>query len=416
VAPAARVLYLDHCARMSGGEIALARLVDAIPDLEAEVILGEDGPVKGLLEKAGAKVTVLPLDETARDLRRASIVPSLALVPVLVQTIRYTLRIAREIRRRSPDLVVTNSLKSALYGGFAARLARVPVVWHMRDHVGRESLTAPAVLLVRLAARFLPCGVIANSESTLASLRIEKYARAGAERARRRGPSDDERERARKAPAFAVIGDPCPLAPVTMEERKGGPLTVAMVGRLCPWKGQHLFLEAFARSFAAGDERAVIVGGALFGEQEYASALEEQVRSLGLCGRVDLVGHVDDVSPYYERADVLVHASTAPEPFGQVLVEAMGHGNVVLAARAGGPTEILTHGVDGLLYTPGDVDELSRALHLVASDEELRVRLGSSARKSAVRFTPARIGPRTKAAYYDMIRRARQDAVSKVPA
>lgn len=397
-----RVLYLDHCARQSGGEIALARLLASLPDVEADVILGEEGPVIADLEKAGASVTVMPLSSSAREIKRSSIIPSRRLASAMVETARYTLRLARELRRRSPDLVVTNSLKSALYGGCAARLARLPVLWHLRDHVSRESLSAPVVALVRIAARVLPSGVVANSQSTMESLRI-----------------DDGR---RSSPSFAVIGDPCEVPPSSVApsgdrreiasghgERQGGgdaSLLVAMVGRICPWKGQHVFIDAFARAFPQGDERAVIVGGALFGEDDYEALLHDQVRRKGLSGRVTMVGHVDDTGPYYRAADVLVHASTETEPFGQVLVEAMGYSTPVIAARAGGPTEIVTHGVDGLLYTPGDVGELTRALQLLAGDRELREELARKARKGAARFSPKRIGPKTLSTYEQVARSA----------
>jgi glycosyltransferase involved in cell wall biosynthesis len=373
-----RVLYLDHCARWSGAEIALARLVPALPDAEVTVLLAEHGPLEERLRAEGAVVEVVPLAATARDLRRASVVPSLGLLRALGETVRYVARLAGELRRRRPDVVVTNSLKSSLYGGVAARLVGVPVIWHVRDHVAPDSLPAGAVTLVRLAARVLPQAVIANSASTLASLHLD------------RGP--------RRARHVEVIGDPCPPAPPAAV-RRGGPLVVTMVGRLAPWKGQHLFLEAFARALSDTDDRAVVVGGALFGEDAYEASLRARVEALGLGGRVELVGHVDDVRPYYDDADLLVHASTTPEPFGQVLVEGMGAGVPVIAAAAGGPTEIVSHEVDGLLYPPGDVDALADAIRRLAHDDVLRRRLARQARRSSERYAPETIGPRTEAVY-----------------
>lgn len=383
-----RVLYVDHCARWSGAEIALARLAPSLPDAEVEVVLAEHGPLEARLRAAGATVAVVPMASTARDLRRSSVAPSLGLARALVETTRYVVRLAREVRRIRPDVVVTNSLKSSLYGGVAAALARVPVIWHVRDHVERSSLPGAAVALVRVAARTLPTAIIANSASTLASLRID------------RGP--------RRARRIEVIGDPCE-ATAAAGARRSGPLVVTMVGRLAPWKGQHLFLEAFARAVPDGEARAVVVGGALFGEDDYEASLLADVDRLDLADRVEMTGHVDDVDPYYRRADILVHASTTPEPFGQVLVEGMGAGLPVVAAAAGGPTEIVTHGVDGLLYVPGDVDALAAAIRRLVGDEVLRRRLGEAARASAARYAPGTIGPRTEAVYRSVARTTRRD-------
>ena len=64
----------------------------------------------------------------------------------------------------------------------------------------------------------------------------------------------------------------------------------------------------------------------------------------------------------YPEFDVVVHFSMRPEPFGRVIVEAMACGVPVVAAKAGGPEEIVEDGVSGWLTTPGDVPRLSAAL------------------------------------------------------
>ena len=74
--------------------------------------------------------------------------------------------LARRLRQLHPDVVHTNSLKAALYGGVAARLAGVPVVWHIRDRIATDYLPAPAVRVVRALARRLPDAIIVNSVTT----------------------------------------------------------------------------------------------------------------------------------------------------------------------------------------------------------------------------------------------------------
>ena len=97
----------------------------------------------------------------------------------------------------------------------------------------------------------------------------------------------------------------------------GGPLNFGIVGRLAPWKGQ----EAFLRAFPTDEERATVVGAALFGEDEFAGGLTRLASSLGIGDRVDLRGHGTDVWDELSRIDVLVHASVTPEWFGQVILE-----------------------------------------------------------------------------------------------
>ncbi|WP_432573420.1 glycosyltransferase, partial [Kineococcus sp. SYSU DK005] len=377
------VVFVDHCARLSGGEIALERLIASLPDVRAHVVLGEDGPLVERLRAAGASVEVLPLAADARDVGRERVGGRLP-VGTVVGAAGYTLRLARRVRQLRPDVVHTNSLKASLYGGLAGRLAGVPVVWHARDRIATDYMPAPAARLVRAAARVLPRLVVANSRETLGTLGLPAGARA------------------------AVVPDPyAPSAPGAGRDGHDGqdgnggsgrPLRVGIVGRLSPWKGQDVFLRAFAAACPA-PARAVVAGSAMFGEEEYARGLTGLVAELGLGGRVELRGFVEDVEGVLAELDVLVHASTVPEPFGQVVVEALAAGVPVVATRAGGPTEILTDGVDGLLVEPGDVDALADALRRLASSPELRARLAAEGRRRAEAFRPEKIGPLVRDLY-----------------
>jgi glycosyltransferase involved in cell wall biosynthesis len=380
-----RVIYVDHCAKLSGGELALLRLLPALEDVDAHVVLGEDGPLVPRLLDAGISVEVLPMPEAARDLRRERARPAALPLVSLLGTTGYTARLARRLRQLEPDVVHTNSLKSALYGGAAARVAGIPAVWHVRDRIADDYLPAPAVRLVRATARWLPAAVIANSHSTLATL-------------------GTLRPPGIVVPSPVVVRDPLrQTGRATLRDRDG--VHVGMVGRLAPWKGQHVFLEAFARAFPDGSERAVVVGAPLFGECEeaYARGLRERATELGLDGRVEFRGFRRDLESELARLDVLVHASVIPEPFGQVVIEGMGFGLPVAAPAAGGPLEVIEDGVNGLLYPPGDVEALARLLRTLASDTELRRRLGEAAREKAKEFAPESIARQVTDLYREVL-------------
>ena len=131
---------------------------------------------------------------------------------------------------------------------------------------------------------------------------------------------------------YSVLPEVLSDVPVPVR-RGGGPLTFGMVGRIAPWKGQDVFLGAFAHAFGQGDERAVIVGGALFGEDDCARELSRLADALGVGNRVEFRGHRPNVWDELSRIDVLVHASVTPEPFGQVIIEGMAAGVPVIAAQ-----------------------------------------------------------------------------------
>jgi glycosyltransferase involved in cell wall biosynthesis len=373
-----RVVYLDHSATLSGGELALLRLLGTL-EVDAHVILAEEGPLVARLLAAGISVEVMPLAARARaHRRRASGLSSLAAVPA---TALYTLRLARRLRRLRPDLVHTNSLKADLYGGAAARMAGVPVLWHVRDRIADDYLSPSGVRLMRAAGRLLPAVVVANSSDTLAML-------------------GNLRAPAHVVPS-SVDGNAGP------RRERDGPLRVGIVGRIAPWKGQHVFIDAFATAFPAGPEQAVVVGAPLFGadEDRYLDELRSLAAERGLGGRIEFTGFRDDVAGELARLDVLVHASVVPEPFGQVVVEGMAAGLPVVATAAGGPAEIVEDGVNGLLYPPGDVEALAQTLRRLAADATLRARLGANARERARDFDPIRIAERMREIYAETLRR-----------
>jgi glycosyltransferase involved in cell wall biosynthesis len=329
------------------------------------VVLGEDGPLVGRLHLAGISTEVLPFPSSARQLRKANVhgrgVPPVA----AAATAAYVARLAARLRALRPDLVHANSLKAGVYGSLAARLAGVPLIWHVRDRIAEDYLPRPAVTLVRRMTRHLATAVVANSRSTMETLAA---------------PS-------RPVVIYSVLPEVMGTVPLRDRAATDGPLTFGIVGRLAPWKGQDVFLRAFAHAFADSDERAMIVGGALFGEDDYLHGLAELARSLGVAQRVDLRGHRPDVWEELSQIDVLVHASITPEPFGQVILEGMAAGVPVIAPRAGGPAEILRHDETGVLYEPGDITGLGAAMRRML-DPALRDRLRAAAREGLGPYSP----------------------------
>ncbi len=376
VPPRPKVVYLDHTAKLSGGELALVRLLRALEAVDAHVILAEDGPLVARLHEAGVSVEVMPLPERTRALGRDRITGAAMPLRSVTDTARYTIRLARRLRRLRPDLVHTNSLKSGVYGTSAARLAGIPSIWHVRDRISPDYLPRAGVALIRWLTRLLPVAVVSNSETTRRTLR-------------RRTNS-------------VVVPSPIESSPVAGSPVPGErPLVVVMVGRLAPWKGQDIFLRAFARAFPRGAQTARIVGSPMFGEAEvaFADGLRALARELGIADRVAFRGHRDDVGAELREAHCLVHASRTPEPFGQVVIEGMAAGLAVIASRSGGPAEVITDGADGLLFAPEAVEELAELLVRVDDDPGLRSRLGAAAATRARDYRPEVAAERMMAAY-----------------
>ena len=166
-----------------------------------------------------------------------------------------------------------------------------------------------------------------------------------------------------------VIYDPIGAA-APPDLTREAPFRVGILGRLAPWKGQDVFLEAFAPAFPDDDSEAWVVGAAMFGEDGYADTLDAQARRLGISDRVEFRGFREDVRAELSHIHLLVHCSLTPEPFARWW--SYGAGVPVIAADSGGRAEIITHNVDGMLIPPGDVAALAATMRRIRGDACVR--------------------------------------------
>jgi len=164
------ILFFDHTAQLGGGEIALLHLVQHMDKqlFTPLVVLGGEGPLRQRLLEAGVETHVLPVAESIVQTRKASLEADSLLRPKdAARVLRYVLRLSSFMRRRRVRLVHTNSLKADLIGGAAARLAGVPVIWHIRDRIADDYLPGNAVRGFRWLCSWLPDFVVANSQATM---------------------------------------------------------------------------------------------------------------------------------------------------------------------------------------------------------------------------------------------------------
>jgi glycosyltransferase involved in cell wall biosynthesis len=169
-------------------------------------------------------------------------------------------------------------------------------------------------------------------------------------------------------------------------------MLVVMVGNLRQWKGHHVVVSALEQMDAEVRQRlhVAFVGAARPEDQAYLSGLRERLARAGASQAVSWLGGREDVPDLVAAADVALHASTFPEPFGLVLVEAMALGKPLIAARRGGPIEVVTPET-GILFDPDDPSELVDALERLLEQPDLRKAMGTAAQLRAGLFTAQRM-------------------------
>jgi glycosyltransferase involved in cell wall biosynthesis len=393
---AIRVLFLDHTAKIGGGEIALLNLLRNLDRalVYPIVLLCADGPLVDRL-RPYAEVHILPLSESVGGASKDRLGwQSLAQGKAAFLALRHVWKIASLARRMRVDLIHTNSLKADLMGGLAARLARIPVIWHVRDRIETDYLPAAAVRTFRLLAGVVPNFVIANSAATLTTLRLGEKRKTSAT------------EKSSRPIRASIVHDGCnaELEPAPRTSSRAD-IRIGLIGRISPWKGQHIFLQAAALLHASYPAaRFEIIGAPLFSEHNYEAGLHELRRSLHLERAVELAGFVEDIPERLATLDILVHASTIAEPFGQVIIEAMAAQKPVVATNGGGVTEIVVDGVTGLLVPMGDSSKMAEAIAWLIDNSEMAARMGFSGRQRVLsHFTIQKTARMVEAVYCGLL-------------
>jgi glycosyltransferase involved in cell wall biosynthesis len=370
------------------------------PSSSIRLITLTDGPLQAAARELGVESEVVPLPSSLSELgdsrlsggRAMLALRSLLRLPSLASFVR---RLKHAVREFNPDLVYSNGIKTHLLTRFAVPLS-VPVVWHIHDFLG----TRPAAGWLLRRARGRARGTIAISNAVADDIRkvlpgMHVNVVTNAVDLTRFSPgSADGDDLDRRAGL--------PLAPA-------GTVRVGLVATYARWKGHLAVLDAAARLATRPPTLPVrwyIVGGPIYrtAAQFTEAELRAEADSRGLTGRVGFVPFAADPVPIYRSLDVVLHASTQPEPFGLTVAEAMACGRAVIVSAAGGAAELFTDGVDALGAEPGNVEQLTDAVQRLVEDGELRARLGVAARRTAeARFDATRYGAELGRVYRSML-------------
>ena len=343
----------------------------------AKVLLLENGPLVKEIERTGTETHVF---ESGR-------------VRELLKGGKAVARAVHLIRSEAIHLVHTHNAKAHIYGGLAAALTGVPTLYHLH---GVPRMTISRDGLVSLLSVAVPARRTVACSGYVARAFREAW---------------NSRRNVLVVHNGTMTGFSTTFSTPAVRQEFGIPgaaPVIVMATRLQRWKGVDIFLDAAARVLKSHPEAFfIVVGGTLFGlERAYALELHQQVERLKLNRSVCLAGFRSDVNPFYSAADIVVHSSIEPEPFGMVLIEAMACAKPVIASDSGGPREIVETGVTGLLVPPRDPEALAQAILALLRDPDRRVQMGraGAARVRACFSTEHMVG-QLQALYEEMLDR-----------
>ena len=406
-----RVLYvIAEYDRISGGQQSLLQLVRALPasGVEPLVCFPGEGRCSEAYRRAGVRVLIVPgppmLTRYGQHLLRMSRLAALRIF--LTEMLPYSLKVAREMRRRRARVLHCNSVRSLLFAGPVPRLLGYRVVWHVRGQL------MPFGGAVRRAAERLATSIV-----LVAGALREEISPKSRRKCRTIYNGIDERPVAEDGRDDGGPSVSASALPFAFEEGRQLVLTVAAV---TPFKGYHHLLAA-ARivNERAGERRPVFLGvGALF-DEDYVSYLKELAAVYGL-DNFHFLGWQQNPFRFYRRADVVVLPTVererlrmgdrvvevrSGEGLPRTVLEAMYIGKPVVATTVAGTREQVVEGETGLLVEPANPEALAGAiLRLLEATPEERRRMGERAAALVrERFTTERMVRETAALYRELL-------------
>jgi len=370
------ILYVDHGEGLGGAEHSLLLLMRRLDRSHFRPVLAcDEGPLAQAARSASLETRVMPIPKLRR--RPAG----------LLDLWRSGRRLAGFIKRENAQIIHSNTMRASFVSALAARLTGRPLIWHAHDLYGAGQIGGRWYpWLMSHLARV----VIANSYAVARTIpRRDVWVIYNGIELDRFNSNPDPRS------ARAALGLP------------ESDVWIGTVGRMQPWKGHHLFLEAARRVSAhISEARFVIVGGRIFqADADYEQQLRAQAVAAELNDRVHFAGQQDNVPTWLSAMDIFVHCSKA-EPFGRVIVEAMAATRPVVAFADGGVPEIVVDQETGRLVPPGDVGAMADAILELAHHRPLAERMGQAGRHRAEALFSAEAHVRKiEAVYADIIQR-----------
>ncbi len=387
-----KVLFVHSSDELYGSDVSLLELVRRLPGrgVEPTVVLPTDLPYKGDLRRALAENGVPYLRLDLGVLRRRYMNPYGA-VSFGYRLVKSTVALKRLIKEREFDIVHTNT--GAVWGGsLAARWAGVPHVWHVREIV--ESPEALSHFMAWQVGTFSDRIV---AISTAVARHLTDLNPRGANKISVI-PNAVDTERFSPSVDGSALRLEWGIPPDEM--------LVGVAGRVHPWKGQDVLIEAMPLVLKRiRGVRFVIVGDVTPDRTALRESLMLRAEELGVADRLVWAGYRSDVPQVMAALDVLVVPSTSPEPFGRTILEAMASGTPVIATAHGGPLDIIEEGKTGLLVPPGDPAALAVAIIQMAEEPEWRKRMGDAGRSEVLeKYTLDRYVDRVLEVYEEVLR------------
>lgn len=347
------ICFISHSSGIAGAEKVFPKLLDGLQrkGVKVKVLLPEFGPVLNELNKKNISYSIIPYcrwlnsdSETFKRIKR-TIRNIVMVIPVIFKLFQWKC-----------DIVYTNT-STICSGAFAAKLMRIPHIWHFREF-GFEDYGYKFDLGNKLSFYLI------NRLSTICLAN----SKAVAEKYKQYLPSNKIMV---IYESYSQINDN--LKQIIIEDTD---FKCVLIGTLLKTKGHEDAISAVAELHKNGIKASLHIIGS--GDETYKLSLIKLIKKLKIENYIKFLGYLENPQSILKQFDVLFLCSIN-EAFGLVTLEAMQEGVPVIGTRRGGTIELVEEGVTGFLYEPGNFIELSEKVKFLYKNPILKEKMGLNA-------------------------------------
>jgi len=346
-----KILFVESSGNISGGQKVLLRLLRNFPSTIEPVVVCPEGSFAEKVEGLGICVRRRGLDSFPLQYNH---------VPIVSPAGVYMLgTLAKELK---VDIIHSNNFYANKYGAVAGKLFSISTVWTVHNvyHLG-------------LIDKFL----IKNTDAIIA-----------VSEAVRKSYAYDDKSKSKIKTIYNGVNPGRFSVDLSRKEKRKysrelgivhSAFTIGIIAQISKKKGHiHLFESVKFLEEKFGITSQVLVVGGDYEGTGYMAELKDKVAELYLDSEVVFTGFRKDVINILQLMDVVVLPSVKGEGLPLVLLEAMAASKPVISSDIAGTGEIINHGKDGFLFSPGDSKKLGHFLEKLYKDRDLRERISAS--------------------------------------
>ena len=370
------ILFLAPTGQLGGAERCLVDTLWSFqqdrPEIQKVLITGSDGLLVKAAENEKTKVLIHPFPRLFSRLGDSGLGRSkLKLILLIIKMIiafpamvLYLMKLRNIIRREQPAIVHVLGLKMQILSLLAVP-RRMKIIWNVQDYIGQRRMVRT---ILKIALK-----TVGRGRDIAAGCCSDDVCRDLAEVLP--GNAIRQIETIYNTVDFNTFRPDGEIIPELSAKTF---IKIGLIATYARWKGHDLFIEALAKLNqipALPDWHGFIIGGPIYataGSQWSKSELQLMADEKGIGQKMTFLDFQANPAAAMRGLDILVHASTKPEPFGRVIAEGQACGCVVVAVESGGSGEVFENEISGIGFQMGNANSLADALQLLLNHPEKR--------------------------------------------